>query len=55
MAMRKKSRPSATASDRRAYVPPLPHSSWRLATAGLAAGSAAPLASASEFWDKLGL
>jgi len=55
MAIRRKSRPAPAVSGRRAYVPPLPHSSWRLATIGLTAGSAAPLASATEFWDKLGL
>jgi hypothetical protein len=51
MALKKQSR---NRQDRkaRALVPPLPHSSWRLAPADAAV---TPVASASEFWSRLGL
>jgi len=55
MAIRKTSRPSRIAPDRRGHIPRPPHPSWRLAAVGLTAGTAAPLASATEFWDKIGL
>jgi hypothetical protein len=38
----------------RGHIPPLPHSSWRLAPAGPDIADI-PIASASEFWSRLGL
>jgi len=46
--------PYRTARPRRDYVPPLPHSSWRLSTGEVVTG-AARLTSASDFWNRLGL
>jgi hypothetical protein len=42
---------------KRGYVPPLPHPSWRVvATANGGDGAAmARIASAKDFWDRLGL
>jgi len=57
MAIRTRTKPisSRPAPAGRGYVPRLPHSSWRMAAVGVTAGSAAPLISAAEFWDKVGL
>ncbi len=39
----------------RGYVPPLPHSSWRLSAASADGAAAVHLTSATDFWERLGL
>ena len=39
----------------RGYVPPLPHSSWRLSAASTDGSATVRLTSASDFWERLGL
>jgi hypothetical protein len=54
MALKKISRTRQQNRRARGHVPPLPHSSWRLAPAGADIVDI-PIASASEFWSRLGL
>ncbi len=53
MAFRKTSSRRQTPPQRRGHVPPLPHSSWRLSAPG--AEGTLRLASAADFWERLGL
>ena len=56
MAIRRRPRSSRTPIPApRGHVPRLPHSSWRLAPAGLTTDCGKSLTSASEFWARLGL
>ncbi|MBO9579326.1 MAG: hypothetical protein J7498_00330 [Sphingobium sp.] len=54
MALKTISRSHRQARKAKDHVPPLPHSSWRLSPVG-ADIPAVPIASASEFWGRLGL
>ena len=54
MAFKKLSRTRQQDRKARDSVPPLPHSSWRLAPAGSDVPDV-PVATASEFWSRLGL
>ena len=54
MAFKKISQPRQHTRKGRDHVPPLPHSSWRLAPAGSGIPDI-PIATASEFWSRLGL
>lgn len=54
MAFKKTSRTRPQGRKAKDHVPPLPHSSWRLSPAGADACDI-PIATASEFWSRLGL
>lgn len=54
MAFKKISRTRQHNRKGRGNVPPLPHSSWRLSPAGTDIQDI-PIATASEFWSRLGL
>ncbi len=54
MALRKKLRKTPPRIER-GYQPRLPHTSWKLAPAEAAGSVGAGVASASEFWSRLGL
>jgi len=55
MMARLATKPFRNTSPRPGHVPPLPHPSWRLAQAGVRQQPDDRIASAQDFWSRLGL
>jgi|GEM_PF-2634995 len=55
MALRKNRFSRPATHHQRGHVPPLPHPSWRYATAGAGESALPPVATARDFWDRLGI